>query len=111
MLMGELVNRAPGRDARDVHHHIHRGMARVDVGSELGHLVVVGDVQHAMRGHLRAERTGVGDGLVEAVGVAVGEKQLGPWAANARAVARPMPLAAPVTKQRLPRKSLPCAMG
>ena len=34
-----------------------------------------------------------------------------PWAASFSAVARPIPLAAPVKKQRLPSKPLPCAMA
>ena len=83
VVMGELVDGAPRRDARDVHHHIHGRMVGVDVGGESGHLVVVGDVEHAVLGHLRTQRAGVGDGFLKALGVAVGQVQLG-------ALARPV---------------------
>ena len=53
------------------------GWLGVDVGGELRDRVVVGDVERAVLGHLRAERAGVGDGRRQALGVAVGEVQLG----------------------------------
>ena len=75
--MGELVDRAPRRHPGDVHHHIHGRVVGVDVGGERGHLVVVGDVQRPVLGHLRAQRAGVGDRRLQPLGVAVGEVQLG----------------------------------
>ena len=53
------------------------GMSGVDVGGERGHRVVVGDVEGAMLGHLGAQRADVGDGLLQALGVAVSQVQLG----------------------------------
>ena len=53
------------------------GWCGVDVGGERGDRVVVGDVERAVLGHLRAERAGVGDRRRQTVGVAVGEEQLG----------------------------------
>ncbi len=77
VLMGEPVDRAPRRDARDVHHHVHRGMVGVDVGGESGDRVIVGDVECAVLGHLRAQRQGVGDRRRQSLCIAVGEVQLG----------------------------------
>lgn len=74
----------------------------MDVVREGRHLVVVGDIEHSMLGHLGAQRPGVGDGLLQSVVVAVGQKARHLCAASRNAVARPMPLAAPVTKHRLP---------
>lgn len=85
-------------------------MRGVNVGGERGHLVVVGDIQRPMLPDLRAQGARVGHRQCQAVGVAVGQIELGPWAASRNAVARPMPLAAPVTKHRFPAKYRPDAL-
>lgn len=77
VVMGEPVDRAPRRDACDVHHDIHSGVIGTDVGAEPGHLVEVGDVEHSVLGHLGAQRAGIGDRRRQPLCVAVGEVQLG----------------------------------
>ena len=52
-------------------------MSGVDVGGERGDRVVVGNVESAVLGHLRAQRAGIGDGLLQPLGIAVGQVQLG----------------------------------
>ena len=107
MLVRQLVDGAPRRHSRDVHHHIHRRVVGVDVGGELVDRVVVGDVESAVHGHHPAQRAGIGDGLLQALGVAVGQEQSAPSAASFSAVARPMPLAAPVEKTTLSGEAAP----
>ena len=72
------------------------------IGREHGYVVVVGNVESAMLRHLCAQRAGVGHGLRETVSVAVRQIELGALGGQPHAVARPMPLAAPVTKHRFP---------
>src|SRR4051812_4772416 len=77
MLVGELVDGSPRGHTGDVHHHIHRLMVGVDVLGEGGHRVVVGDVQNAVLGHLGTQRTRVGDGFLQPLGVTVSQVELG----------------------------------
>lgn len=80
VLVREMADRAPRRDAGDVHHDVHRRRRSaddgVDVRGERGHLLVVGDVERSVRGHPGPERTYVGNGLLQTLGVAIGEEQL-----------------------------------
>src|SRR5690348_8028679 len=75
--MSQLIYGAPRRDARDVHPHVHAAVADVDVCGEGRYLVVVRDVQRPVLRHPRTECLRVCDRLLQPVGVAVGQIQLG----------------------------------
>ena len=111
MLMGELVDGAPRRHTRDVHHHIHCRVASVDVRRERGHLVVVGDVEGAVFGHLGAQRTCVGDGLLQALGVAVGEIELGAVGGQLQRGRAADPAGGPGDETTFARKAAPLRHG
>ncbi len=102
----EPLDRPPGRDPGDVHHHVHAAVGGVDLLREGDDRLVVGDVGGGrMADPAPASRISVGD-LLQGLGLDVGQEELGaPRAAAASAVARPIPLAAPVIRQRLPRRS------
>ena len=52
-------------------------MVGVDVLGEGGHLAIVGDVENAILGDFGTQGSGVGDGFLQALGVAIREVQLG----------------------------------
>ena len=52
VLVGQLLDGAPRRDAGDVHHDVHAGWRAWMSAANRGHRVVVGDVQRTMFGHL-----------------------------------------------------------
>jgi hypothetical protein len=49
----------------------------MDVGREPCDLLVVGNIERPVSGHTGAERTGIGDRLLQALGVAIRQIQLG----------------------------------
>ena len=75
MPMGEMFDGSPRGDAGDVHDDVHRPMTGVDVGGEVGHLVVVGDIERAMLGDFGTGTAGVGNRLGESLSVDVGQIQ------------------------------------
>ena len=75
--VGEPVDGTPGRHPRDVHHHVHRGVAGVHVGGEVCDRVIVGDIQCTMLGDVGPQRPGLGNGSRQTLGVDVGQIEFG----------------------------------
>ena len=77
LLVGQPVDRPPRRNPGDVHDDVHARVLGVDLVGERGDLVIVGDVQRPVLGHLCTQRASIGHRLRQTVGVAVGQVQLG----------------------------------
>ena len=77
----------------------------MDVGAECGDLLVVGDVEGAVGGHLCTEGTRIGDRLRQTFGVAVGEEQLGALGGELQCRCAPDPAGRPGQEAPLSRKA------
>jgi hypothetical protein len=80
LLVGQPVNGPPRGNSGDVHHDVHARVTGVDVDGERGDVVIVGDIQRPVLGHLCAQRASVGHGQCQTLGVAVGQVELGTFA-------------------------------
>src|SRR4029077_4146935 len=83
----------------------------VNVLGEGGHLVVVGDIENAVFGHLRTERARVGDGFLQALGVTVGEVQLGAFGGQLQCGGAADAAGGPGQKTTLAGKAAPVRHG
>ena len=109
VVMLESFDRAPDRDPRDVHHYVHAAGAGVDRAGELPHGFEVGDVERSMRDSPCRRRRGFPRRLASSNSAFTSVRyRSAPAAAAASAVARPMPLAAPVMTHFLWRKVSMC---
>ena len=102
--MGEVVDGSPRRDPGDVADDVHRAVVGVDVDGEMGDLVVVGDVEGAVRGHPAPMARTSATVCASPSALMSVRYSSAPSRASRSAVARPIPLAAPVRKALLPAK-------
>jgi len=97
ILVTVIVDRCAHRDAGIVDDDIERAEMRGDVADDCCDGVAVGDVERPGLAVPPLAAISAANGLCR-LGVDVGNGDLGALAANTSAVARPMPLAAPVTR-------------